>query len=104
MNTDTTRCRPSPELLPLRRRIQCEAWKLAYADYLLRVGLLGKRAELLQHDFLPGSAGPAVRAAAGQPTSFGSGHDTHSWRRRSDSHTMATGEAVIIPRIPCLIY
>lgn len=34
------------ELLPL-----AELWKLAYADWLLRAGLVGKRAALLQYEF-----------------------------------------------------
>jgi hypothetical protein len=29
----------------------CEGFKLAYADYLLRQGLLGQRTALLQFDF-----------------------------------------------------
>lgn len=37
----------SPELLPL-----CEGWKFAYADYLLRMDLLGHRAAILQYSFV----------------------------------------------------
>jgi len=36
----------TPELLPL-----CESWKFAYADYLLRMELLGHRAVILQYSF-----------------------------------------------------
>lgn len=37
----------TPELLPL-----CESWKFAYADYLLRMELLGHRAVILQYSFI----------------------------------------------------
>ncbi|WOO79450.1 putative RWD, RING finger and WD repeat-containing protein [Vanrija pseudolonga] len=47
------------DILPL-----AEAWKLIYADYLLRIGHVGKRAALLQYDFAPVN-GPALAAAGG---------------------------------------
>jgi WD40 repeat protein len=48
-----------PELRP-----QAELWKLAYADLLLRAGLVGKRAALLQYEFTA-VEGHTVAAASG---------------------------------------
>jgi hypothetical protein len=45
----------------------CEGLKLAYADFLLRCGLLGFRAALLQFDFLEGQAGARTAAAGHLP-------------------------------------
>jgi hypothetical protein len=65
------RCgRPPPSLLPPERRIQCEAWKLVYADFLLRIELLGPRVELLQYTFIEGEPGFSARAAAGDVPLF----------------------------------
>lgn len=50
--------------------MQAEGWKLLYADYLLRIGLLGPRAALLQYNFLEGEETIAARAAAGESPSF----------------------------------
>ena len=48
----------------------CEGFKLAYADFLLRSGLLGVRAKLLQFRFLEDKqiSGNAVKAAEGTLT------------------------------------
>lgn len=48
-----------PELAPL-----AEVWKLAYADFLLRAGLVGRRAAILQYEFAP-VEGAARHAASG---------------------------------------
>lgn len=40
----------SPDILPL-----CEAWKVAYADFLLRMDLLGHRSAILQYSFVDDS-------------------------------------------------
>lgn len=48
-----------PELAPL-----AEVWKLAYADFLLRARLFGRRAALLQYEFAP-VEGNARAAASG---------------------------------------
>lgn len=44
----------------------CEAFKLIYADWLFRQGLIGARASLLQYDFLVGGhTASANKAASG---------------------------------------
>ncbi|ORY26858.1 hypothetical protein BCR39DRAFT_560289 [Naematelia encephala] len=43
---------PDPSLLPQEMRPSCEGWKIAYADFLLRFGLLGVRAEVMQYRFV----------------------------------------------------
>ncbi|WVQ84028.1 hypothetical protein IAT38_006173 [Cryptococcus sp. DSM 104549] len=44
---------PTPSLLPPELLPLCEAWKLAYADFLLRAGLLGIRTTLMGFEFIP---------------------------------------------------
>ncbi|GMK56439.1 hypothetical protein CspeluHIS016_0302790 [Cutaneotrichosporon spelunceum] len=53
-----------PSLMRAELRPQAELWKLAYADLLLRAGLVGKRAALLQYQFTT-VEGPSVAAASG---------------------------------------
>lgn len=48
-------------MLPL-----CEAWKLSYADFLLRHGLLGVRTILLSYRFITSSNSSAINAATGK--------------------------------------
>lgn len=48
-------------MLPL-----CEAWKLSYADFLLRHHLLGVRMTLLSYRFITSSTSTAVDAASGK--------------------------------------
>ncbi|KAK8846765.1 hypothetical protein IAR55_005853 [Kwoniella newhampshirensis] len=57
---------PTPSLLPDGVRPTCEAWKLAYADFLLRAGLLGVRANLMTYEFVPNSKSAATKAASGE--------------------------------------
>nr|XP_031861917.1 uncharacterized protein CI109_002747 [Kwoniella shandongensis]KAA5528989.1 hypothetical protein CI109_002747 [Kwoniella shandongensis] len=56
---------PTPSLLPDEVRATCEAWKLCYADFLLRAGLLGIRANLMTYEFVTNMKGAATRAANG---------------------------------------
>lgn len=57
--------RDVPTLLPPERLRQCEAWKLAYADFLFRSELYGLRAELLAVRFVgEHAAGPGGQDAA----------------------------------------
>ena len=63
--TMLTRSEP-PELLDLHLRVMCEGFKLAYADFLLRCGLLGIRAALLQYRFVESeTSARVVRSASG---------------------------------------
>ncbi|KLT46027.1 hypothetical protein CC85DRAFT_91267 [Cutaneotrichosporon oleaginosum] len=57
-------------LLRPQLRPQAELWKLAYADLLLRAGLVGKRATVLQYEFVS-VEGSAVTAASGDLPSQG---------------------------------
>lgn len=61
--------RPPLSLLDPEKRAMCEGFKLAYADFLLRWGLLGPRAEMLQYDFLDGN-GTSGKAAMGDVPVF----------------------------------
>jgi hypothetical protein len=60
-----------PALLSPGRLRQCEAWKLAYADFLLRAELYGLRAELLAVRFLPDDSA----SAQALPTKLGGSED-----------------------------
>ncbi|WWC67663.1 uncharacterized protein I206_101574 [Kwoniella pini CBS 10737] len=57
----------SPPLTLLSEEIksQCELWKLTYADFLLRMGLLAVRAELLKYVFISNNALSISGAASG---------------------------------------
>ncbi|BEJ13327.1 hypothetical protein CspHIS471_0305010 [Cutaneotrichosporon sp. HIS471] len=63
LNMDELPTTPASLLRP-ELRPQAEIWKLAYADLLLRAGLVGKRAALLQYQFTT-VEGPSVAAASG---------------------------------------
>lgn len=71
-----TYSRPDPTLLSPEQLPLCEIWKFAYADYLLRMDLLGHRAAILQYSFV----GPSTRQEASmgnidlQPPRRGAGH------------------------------
>ncbi|WVR04414.1 hypothetical protein IAU60_001416 [Kwoniella sp. DSM 27419] len=56
---------PAISLLPDDMKPSCETWKLAYADFLLRMDLLDIRATLLQYSFVPPSASRPSRVASG---------------------------------------
>jgi len=79
-------------LLPPQLRAQCEGWKLAYADFLLRCDLLRVRAELLQHQFLRGDGVPQ-RAVGGDVPVLASGPraDTRGGSQGRWSRLMITG-------------
>nr|ACZ81474.1 CND01460 [Kwoniella heveanensis] len=59
---------PTITLLPAEMRSLCEAWKLAYADFLLRMDLLEARTTLLGYEFIPSSSLKSVssKAASGE--------------------------------------
>ncbi|TYJ52693.1 hypothetical protein B9479_006699 [Cryptococcus floricola] len=57
---------PSQTLLYPAMMAVCEAWKLAYADFLLRHNLLGIRTTLLRYQFIPHNQHSAVQAASGE--------------------------------------
>ncbi|ODN75389.1 hypothetical protein L202_06547, partial [Cryptococcus amylolentus CBS 6039] len=57
---------PSQTLIYPAMMAVCEAWKLAYADYLLRHNLLGIRTTLLMYRFIPHNQHSAVQAASGK--------------------------------------
>lgn len=55
-----------PELLDANLRAKCEGFKLAYADFLLRCGLLGIRAALLQYRFVESeTSDKIIKSASG---------------------------------------
>lgn len=56
----------TPSLLPQDMLPLCEAWKLSYADFLLRHHLLGVRMTLLSYRFITSSTSTAVDAASGK--------------------------------------
>jgi hypothetical protein len=60
--------RPTPTLLDDGMRIRCEGFKLAYADFLLRWGMLGARTRLLKTSFVE-----KVQKHARDPADIGNG-------------------------------
>ncbi|KIS02247.1 vacuolar membrane protein [Cryptococcus deuterogattii 2001/935-1] len=56
----------TPSLLPQEMLPLCEAWKLSYADFLLRHNLLGVRTILLSYRFITSSTSAAINAATGK--------------------------------------
>ncbi|WVF70087.1 hypothetical protein IAT40_004874 [Kwoniella sp. CBS 6097] len=56
---------PSISLLPAEMRPRCEAWKLAYADFLLRMDLLEARTILMGYEFVSFSRSIPSKAASG---------------------------------------
>ncbi|WVQ76797.1 hypothetical protein IAR50_006471 [Cryptococcus sp. DSM 104548] len=57
---------PSFTLIGPGMMATCEAWKLAYADFLLRHNFLGIRTTLLRYHFIPHDQNIAVQAASGE--------------------------------------
>lgn len=59
--------RVPPALLGPEMLAMCEGVKLAYCDWLLRMGLIGQRASLLQYEFLPTSSKAKAVASGDLP-------------------------------------
>lgn len=84
----------TPSLLPQDMLPLCEAWKLSYADFLLRHHLLGVRMTLLSYRFITSSTSTAVDAASGKSSGIvraGVG----------ETEKMDEGQSVIRVCVPC---
>ncbi|WVQ97798.1 hypothetical protein IAU59_004913 [Kwoniella sp. CBS 9459] len=57
---------PTISLLPAEMRPLCEAWKLTYADFLLRMDLLEARTVLMKYEFVRSPKSALSKAASGE--------------------------------------